>query len=444
MAEVLTLAAIAQATAKARSLGWSWLASQMTDGLIFADLRDLVVPRVKDTIGRYEPASGTLPLPTAPEDWERVVTPGATVFHLMRENPDGGLSVPQWSGFILEQPLTEGDAVEFPMATIPAYFDRRYVGDKTYTQVGQNLIVKDLVESYAATGPNGGVPIRVEIIGGDGTPRDREYKDQDDKTLYSVLQELMEVEGGPEWHVYPERLHDPERITFVLVVGDRIGSPVTTGLGPAAVFEMPGAVRAFERSWSYTSGKGANVVMAVSSGQGETRPQSAPVITPDPLRPTFEHRFTPSTSIKETATLDEHARRRAELMAKGARSLTLDAVANAAPLLNVDWRLGDDIGFKIGDTRTRTTGGLTFDAEGYASGLIVDGEGYALPTSAPEFDAEGYLETPASVTTVRPVVPAFPRGIRGTARAIGVEFEFNDVPTVVPIIAGDDIMGGNV
>lgn len=399
MAEVLTFAAMAQATAKARSLGWSWLASQMTDGRIFADLPDLVVPRVKDTIGRYEPATGQLPLPTAPVDWERVLTPGATCFHLMRENPDGNLlSVPQWSGFITEQPLNEGDTVEFPMATMTAYFDRRYVGNKTYTQVGQNLIVKDLVESYAATGPNGGIPIRVEIVGGDGKLRDREYKDEDDKTLYSVLQELMEVEDGPEWHIYPERLHDPERITHVLVVGDRIGSPVTAGLGPAAVFEMPGAVRAFERSWSYTSGKGANVVMAVSSGQGDVRPQSVPVVTPDPLRPTFEHRFTPSTSIKETATLDGHARRRAALMAKGARSLMLDAVANVAPVLNVDWRLGDDIGFKIGDTFTPT----------------------------------------------QPVVPAFPHGIHGTARAIGVEFSFDDVPTVGPIIAGGDIMGDNV
>jgi len=441
----MTAAQVFTVAAKARTLGWSWLASQMTDGLIFADLRDLVVPRVKDTIGRYEPASGLLPLVgnAVPEDWERVLTPGATVFHLMRENPDGGLSVPQWSGFITEQPLTEGDSADFPMATIPAYFDRRYVGDETYTQVGQNLIVQDLVEKYAATGANGGIPIRVEIVnGGDGTLRDREYKDQDDKTLYSVLTELMEVEGGPEWTVAPERLHDPERIGFVLYVGDRVGSPVTPGLNPAAVFEMPGAVRQFKRTWSYQSGRGANVVMAVSSGQGDSRPQSAPVVTADPIRPTFEYRFTPSTSIKNTETLDEHARQRASLMADGAISLSLDAVANAAPIPNHDWALGDDIGFKIGDTRTTTTGGFTFDADGYADGaFIIDSEGYALPLTATVFDAEGYLEPPPTVTTVRPSVPAFPRGLRGVARAIGVEFEFGSVPTVVPILAGDDVRG---
>ncbi len=427
----------------------SWLATEMLTGRIFADLPDLDVPRVKRTIGRYEPAQGSLPLPTAPEDWERVLTPGATCFHLMRPNPGGGLSIPQWGGYITEDPLDESDTVEFPMATIEAYLDRRYVGNKTFTGVGQNLIVQDLIESYVADGPNGGIPIRVEIVnGGDGQLRDRSWTDQDDKTIYSILTDFMGVQGGPEWTIGMERLHNPERITWVFYVGDRVGTPVTPGLGPAAVFEMPGAVTSFRRHRSYTKGKGANVVMAYSSGQGEVRPQSAPVVTPDVLRPTFEHRWTPSSSIKEIATLDEHAQAAAPQLARGALSIQLSAAALAAPVLESDWALGDDIGFKIGGTfrpgasTLGAPGVMVLDDEGLliASPDLVAVEDGLLSSGALTLDGEGlYVYSEPRQLPDRPVVPAFPRGIRGTARAIGVEIELGGTPIITPILAGGEI-----
>jgi len=367
---------------------FTWLASELLTGRIFADLRDLEVRRVKQTLGRYETATAKLPLVgnAVPVDWERVLLPGATVFHLMRRNPAGGPSIPQWGGYITADPLNDEDAVEFPMTTVEAYFDRRFVGDETYTGVGQNLIVKDLVEKYAAAGPNGGIPIRVVIVsGGDGKLRDREYKDQDDKTLYSVLQDFMGVKDGPEWTVGWERQSNPERITPVLYAGDR---------------------------------------------------------------PTFEYRFTPSTSIKETATLDEHAEGAAVELAGGTKSLQLAGDAVTSPTLNVDWFVGDDIGFKVGGQFRPGISNL-----GAPGVFEVDAEGLLIPNVGTQPAENGLLDASGLVAgtdglyefseprtrAARPIVPAFPTGLRGVARAIGVELDFENVPTVTPILAGDDI-----
>lgn len=417
---------------------FTWVATAALDGAVLADLPKLDVPRVKKIIGRYEPATATLPLVGrgVPENWERVLTGGASCFHLLRENPDDPAhGIPVWGGMIMDDPLTEADRVDFSLQTIEGYFDRRYVGDELYTNIGQNLIVKDLVEKYAAAGPNDGIPIRVVIVnGGNGKIRTREYKDADDKSLYSVLSDLMGVIDGPEWTVGWEWKSGPERITPVLYVGDRIGSAVTAGLGPAAVFEMPGAVTSFQRHRSYARGKGANTVRAVSSGQGDVRPESDLIVTTDPIRPTFEYRFTPSTSIKETATLNEHATSAATALAGGTVTLALTAIVDSAPRLDVDWFIGDDVGYRIGGN-DRTD--LTFDGAGYANlaaGMGPDSEGYAEPGSL-ELDTVNYLGNGAGT----PVVPAFPRGYAGTARAIGWELAPQGTATITPILAGGDL-----
>jgi hypothetical protein len=371
--------------------GYSWVAVEARTGLVIADLPDLDVDKVSDSISRYETAQGSLPLPTAPENWVRATVHGGVCMILTFDQDDGSTPVPVWGGIVSQRERSESDLIPVSMATLPLYFDRQFVKGKTYTQVGQNLIVKDLIESYVRAGANGGVPIRVQIVGGNpGTLRDRTYDDADDKTVYSVLQELTDVIGGPEWYVGWEWLHNPERITPVLYVGDRVGVAAPSGLSPAASFEMPGPVRSFTLTEDFTSGRGANDVMAVSSASADVRPQSDHVVTADPERPTFEYRFTPSTSITSIDTLNGHARSKAASMTGGATSVSLTAVTQDAPRLGVDWGLGDDVGYVIGGK-----------------------DRYGKET-----------------------VPSVPGGLTGTARAIGWEMSFGDVDLVTPILMG--------
>lgn len=372
-------------------MSYSWIAVEARTGLIISDLPDFGCDKVADSISQYESTQGSLPLPTAPDNWERATLDGGSVLILADDLEDGTTPVPVWGGLVLDRERPTGDELPVSLGTIPAYFDRRFVRNKTYTQVGQNQIVADLVQSFVAVGSNGGIPIRVQIVGGNpGTLRDRTYDDADDKTVYSVLQELTDVIGGPEWYVGWEWLHNPERITPVLYVGDRLGLAVQAGMNPAATFEIPGPVSEASVVEDYKSGRGANDVMATSTASADVRPQSDHVVTADPDRPTFEHRFTPSTSITNVATLNGHAQAKALLMAPGAASVSLSAVVSDAPRLGVDWNLGDDIGYVIGGE-----------------------DRYGNET-----------------------VPAFPGGRKGIARAIGWQLDLGVVDRVTPILAG--------
>ena len=378
------------------SANLSWVATEARTGAIIADLPDLAVESVKRSLGQYEPATATLPLPTAPQNWERATLEGATNLILLAENPsDPSHGVPIWGGMITRSTRGRGDTIELTLATLEAYTDRRFVGDITFSATGQNDIVKSLIDTYVATGPNGGVPIRVQFAtAGVGARRDRTYTDDSDKSIYSVLSELSAVIGGPEWTIEWEWQHGPERITPVLYVGDRIGNAVPAGLGPAASFDMPGSVTDVTYVRDYSSSNGATDVMAVSSANADLRPKSPHIVTPDPSRPTFEYRWTPSTSITDVGTLTDHARAAAAALADGLSSVSLAASMTNAPRLGVDWSIGDDIGFSIGG---------------------ID---------------EAGLDT----------VPAFPGGLSGTARAIGWELTLGNTPIITPILT--DPTGG--
>ena len=367
--------------------GYSWLAVAARTGEVLADLPGLDVEKISSQLGEYTTTSAALPLGSrqTPEDWLRATLPGATCFVLVEDASD----LPVWGGLVTRRTRGGSDSVELSLATLEAYFDRRYVGDESFVGADQNVIVDRLVTRYAASGSNGGLPLRVQVEGPAGPRRDREYADEGDKTLYSVLTELMGVEDGPEWTVDWERRGT--LLTPRLRVGTRIGTVPTSGLAPNATFELPGPVTVAELDEDYSSEGGANDVLATSSASGDQRPQSPRIVVRDPERPTFERRFSPSTSITDVATLTAHARREATAVAGGVRALSLSSVTRSAPRVGVDWNAGDEIGYVIGG---------------------VDRHGRELD-------------------------PAFPGGLVGTARAVGWElaFETDKLPeTITPVL----------
>ena len=408
----------------------TWVATDLKTGLLLADLPDLDVSAVKSTLGRYESAMASLPLPTAPENWQRATLEGASVLWLLSDGQ------PVWGGMVTEPNLSEGDTIDLSLATLEAYLDRRFVGDETFTGVGQNVIIKTLVEKYAVLGSNGGVPFRVQFTTpGNGTPRDRTYKDADDKTLYSILSDLMGIDGGPEWTVGGEWQHNPERITPVLYVGDRIGKGVPVGLGPAATFEMPGCVSSFVLARSYANGKGANSVMAVSTASADVRPQSPRQLSTDTTRPTFEYRYTPSTSITDVSTLTNHAVAALEILANGSAVIAMSADVGSAPVLGLDWSSGDDLGFSVGgledDPRVRYV--TTYSGGDLFTDTFRDifGYGTSVATTAPvKVNPFG-----------RDTVPAFPGGLVGIARNIGWEMTLSATPIVTPTLLSATLKG---
>ncbi len=374
-------------------MGYSWVAVEARTGKIIADLPLLSVDSIKQSLSRYETTTGTLPITAedAPTEWLRATTPSSTHLVLLKDNPDDSARGIPIAGFrITRRRRGHGDTVSVDMASIESYFDCRFVGNKTYTGIGQCAIVADLISTYVADA--NGIPISTVVIGTDSTTRDRTYLATDDKTIYSILTDLTNVSGGPEWFVGWKWLTSPERLVPVLYVGNRIGSTVPAGLSPAVTFEAPGFITEFELVEDYGQGKGATDVMAVSSGQGTIRPQSAHQVIQDSSQPSVEYRFTPSTSVTEVATLNSHASAAVNVMHSGSAAVSFKMTATDGPQVGVDWFLGDAVGFQIGG---------------------VDSAGVEL-------------------------VPSFPGGFAGIARVAGFELTLGMTPTVTPILVSTE------
>ncbi|MFF1633978.1 hypothetical protein [Leifsonia sp. NPDC058248] len=375
---------------------YAWVSVDARTGIVIADLPDLDVGSVSVALCQYQSTTATLPVPTAPENWLRATLPGAACLVLLRQQIDAfgnfvDIALPIWGGLITQRTRTEGDTVDLSLVTLEKYLDRRYVGTVTFTNTDQNTIIQTLVNTYVADGATPGIPIRVQKIG-TGTVSTRTYMDADDKTVYSALTEIAGTDGGSEWTIGWEHLSSPERYRPVLFVSNRLGSPVT-GDAPNATFDIPGPVTAVQFVENYGDDAGANDVMAVSTATGNVRPQSPHQNAGDPIRPTFEKRYTPSTSISDIATLTAHAVAALAMLANGSTSVSLSAAEVSAPAVGVDWVIGDDVGFEIG--------GL--DAN------LMD------------------------------LVPSFPHGVGGVGRAIGWTLNLGETAIIEPVITGVQI-----
>lgn len=371
----------------------SWVSVNASTGNIIADLPTLRVQGpLKQTLMRYESQQAHLPMGDRtdeartdwpPPNWVTATRKGAAFLVALSEptvNEPRGM--PLWGGMVVLRSREVGDGARMNLVTAEAYFDRVYVGDEEFVSDAQNIIVKTLAEKYAKTGAKRGLPLRVEIIGGDGVARNKTFKDAEDKTLYSVMMDMSGELGGSEWTVRWEWVNE-RQLGLVLTVSDRIGSPAPSGLQPAAQFYLPGSVTKAELVEGYSSDEAANDVMAVSSGLGAARPQSPHQTNATDLRPRFEYRWTPETNVSDVNTLISHAKRALAAMKDGSLALTMTANREEAPQLGVDWHIGDDIGFSI-------------------------------------------------------TAPEFPRGLTGVARAVGWELTDN---TITPLIDVTDIEG---
>lgn len=359
----------------------SWIAVNALTGSVMADLPFLRVDGpLKRTLMRYESQTASLPMgdpndeddPTRPpENWRQATRKGASFLVALDEN-----ETPLWGGLVVRRNTNEGPDVQFSLASAEAYFDRVFVGSVQFEEIPQNQIVKTLIEWYAAAN-QGGIPIRVQIVGGDGQPRSQSYSDLDDETLYSALTGLSGLLGGPEWTVGWEWVGD-QKLGLVATVGDRVGSTAPEGLEPAAQFYLPGNVSTFELDEGYGNGEGANDVQATASEARSPRQVSA-----NDGRPRFEHRFSPDAEAETFDDLVAHSERGLAAMKDGTVALKLTLNRHEPPFLGVDWNLGDDIGFDL-------------------------------------------------------TAPAWPEGITGTARAVGWEL---DDDTVTPLIEVKGIEG---
>jgi len=314
-----------------------WLAVDVT-GAIFAYLPSLTLGGpLRRTMGRVESQTASLLVDARTDpDWSFVAEfRGALIAY----DGDPGQEVVQWGGIVTKSTRDLSNVVQFSLSTMEAYLDRCYVGDYAVTGRPQSLIVSDLIAQFCT-----GWPITVTVVD-NGKARDRTYAAISDKSVFSLLTELAGVIGGPQWAMGWRWARNPDRITPVLMVGTRIGTATRPGMSPAATFTTE-MLTSFTLERDYGAGKGANLVTATSSAQGDTRPQrSASAVQPG--RPVIEYRWSPSSSITNPDTLQAHADRALQVLKDGAQTVALTATVAGAPRVGVDWDLGDDIGYSV-------------------------------------------------------------------------------------------------
>lgn len=321
-----------------------YLGCDLVTGQIVEELHDLVPSGpLSCLLAAYTSASFTLPIPLGgvgapPKNWLAATDIGRSMIVAVLGDQ------PIWAGIVLTRSGGTPAKADLGCVSLEGYLVRRYVAAHTYTGVDEaSVIAAGLIGDANVEGI--GFAIDAPAT---GTLRDRTYLDQDDKTVYDALRELAGVENGPEWTVRLGWTDATQTaVSKTIAVRSRIGVASVT---PNAVFSSGKSEASYTLSEDFSDGRGANHVVATSSGEGEERPQSAPARDTDSISagwPRWEYRYTPSSSITEQATLDSHARDTLALMRRGAQVITITARGDAYPLLGTDWAIGDDIGYDL-------------------------------------------------------------------------------------------------
>lgn len=319
--------------------GFQWLAVSLTNGFVLAEFPDLQATRLSYRF--EETTSGTMVLPwrNIPSNWDEATLPYGVAILLVRG------STVLWGGIVVKRERTlQDNGLSLTLATVEHYLDSVYVKDHVYSDRDQCGIVEDLV---SATLAGHRFSLSVEASSS-GVRRDRTYEESSDKTLLSVLQELSNVKDGPEWCTAWRA--DGGRYAPVLTVADRIGS-----LTPVTTFDES-VMTSFKVLEDYTTGYGANMVVAVGDVTDGTQLRSDVMMADQSYRPVVEHVVRPSSSITLKETLNAHASSALRQLRDGTNTVDMTLSLMAAPIVYEEWKPGDVVAWTIADDIGRFTG----------------------------------------------------------------------------------------
>lgn len=323
------------------ALELAWFGCDLRTGNIIEELRTLAPSgALSRRLGQATSATFDLALAGAPLAWQAATDPGRTMLAAV----DTSTGIPVWAGIVLTRGGGSTTGVQLGAATPEAYLDRRYTADQTLIQQDQAAVITGLMTAPLSQGP----PF---VMDAPTTGRLMDYlvHDGDDRTVLSSLQEVMGMNGGPEWTV-DIAWADASQTAFNLPVRVRtaIGNQAAQ---PEAVFDYPGCISSYTLTESYEAGKGATVVTARGEGEGTGRLSSPAQIATDLEAagwPRYVHRYTPASGITDPDQLAAHAAKALALMRTGSQVWTVDAVASRAPRLGRDWAVGDRIRISVG------------------------------------------------------------------------------------------------
>lgn len=317
--------------------GFQFLSVSLPTGTVLAEFPDLQVSKFSYRFGEKTSETVTIPWRNIPANWDEATIPYGTAIVLV-----SGLTV-LWGGIVVKRERgLQDQGLSLTLATVEHYLDNVYVKDHAYSKRDQCEIVKDLVSS-TLTGHRFTLLTNVTSS---RTLRDRTYEESSEKTLLSALQDLSNVQNGPEWCTSWQAV-EGGRYLPVLTVADRIGSvtPVTT-------FDES-VMTSFRIVEDYTTDYGANMVVAVGNTSGEDQLRSDVMTVGQSYRPVVEYVVRASESITRKETLDAHAMSMLRQLQDGTNTVGITLDLMAAPVVYQDWSPGDVVAWNIPDDSGR-------------------------------------------------------------------------------------------
>jgi len=258
--------------------------------------------------------------------------------------------VPTWGGIVLTRKGGTAASLQLGCVSLEGYLDRRYVTEHYWIERDQASVI---AAGLLADANVNGINLIIDAPP-TGVLLERAYDPTSDTTVYSALTELAGPDNGLEWTIDLDWA-DANKTTFAKFarVRPRIGKVAAQPdaifqVSTSSVFSAAGSSEAtYELTEDYSDGRGANHVSATSSGQGESRPATAPRIDVRPGWPTYERRYSPAASILDEEMLDAHAAADLALRVAGAQTWNITARWDRYPRLNLDWMIGDDVGWEL-------------------------------------------------------------------------------------------------
>lgn len=319
--------------------GFQFLAVSLTSGIVLAEFPDLQVSKLSYRFEETTSETMVLPWRNIPSNWGEATIPYGVAILLVRG------STVLWGGIVVKRERTlQGSGLSLTVVTVEHYLDSVYVKDHTYSNRDQCEIVENLVSSTLE-----GHRFMLSV---ESSPsrirRDRTYEESSDKTLLSVLQELSNVQNGPEWCT--SWRVDGGRYVPVLTVADRIGSTV-----PVTTFDES-VMTSFKIVEDYTNGYGANMVWAVGDTTSEDQLRSDTMVAEQSYRPVVEHVVRLSSSITQKETLDAHASASLQQLRDGTNTVSMMLSLLSAPIVYEEWKPGDVVAWTVSDDSGRFAG----------------------------------------------------------------------------------------
>ena len=263
--------------------------------------------------------------------------PRQTMVALERRFPDQDDSDIPWVGVITTVPERgSGQSARFGAASVEQLLEVRKVGTHTFNAgAGEDdaAVITALIGDANVEGWN----IQLDLTGCT-TLRKFRTKAPERRTVLACLQELSDLDDGPEWTINAG--WSGQNVALTLKARPRLGLASAT---PNTQFRWPGVVQSYNQSSDHSTGKGANAVTAVANGEGSSTPSStarneARILVEGRWEADVQH-----ASARTAAELATAAAADLKMMVDGQTLYSVTADATRAPRFAIDWGLGDDV-----------------------------------------------------------------------------------------------------